>query len=289
MAFFLSIGLSGLPDGRIVLVSLLLGLLIVFKGGLFFALLHRFNFRSRTALFTAVPLANYSEFGLIVAAVGVKSGWLDSSWLVLIAMALSVSFVIGAPLNSSVYALYARFRDLFKRWDQPGPHPADQPLDLDADLLIIGMGRVGTGAYEYARNTYRQKVIGLDNCRETVDRHREAGRNVIFGDVTDLDFWDRIDPDQVQLISLCMSRHEANVIAVEQLHKAGYRGYIAATARFEDHVEELRRMGVHSVYNIFANVGPAYADYVRNDIFQDPAFSDGIRGERERTPEPGQP
>ena len=273
VAFFLSIGLSGLPDVKILLVSLLLGLFIVFKGGLFYSMLSRFNFRSRTALFTAVPLANYSEFGLIVVAVGVKSGWLDSSWLVLIAMALTISFIIGAPLNSSVYDIYARFRDLFKRCEKPVLHPADQPVELDADLLIFGMGRVGTGAYDCARNTYGQKVIGLDNNRETVEEHQQAGRDVIFGDVTDLDFWERIDPDQVRLISLCMPRHEANVTAVEQLQEAGYTGFIAATARFNDQVEELKEMGVHSVYNIFANVGPAYADYVRKDILEHPVFS----------------
>jgi predicted Kef-type K+ transport protein len=273
VAFFLSIGLSGLPDTRILLVSLLLGLLVVFKGGLFYSLLSRFNFRSRTALFTAVPLANYSEFGLIVAAVGVKSGWIDSSWLVLIAMALTVSFLIGAPLNGAVYDIYSRFRTQLKRCEKPVRHPADQPVALDADLLIFGMGRVGTGAYDCARKSYSKKVIGLDNNKEVVARHREAGRDVIFGDVTDIDFWDKIDPEQVRLISLCMARHEANVTAVEQLQKAGYKGFLTATARFEDHAEELRELGVHSVYNIFANVGPAYADYVRRDIAAHPFFS----------------
>ncbi|MEA2115446.1 MAG: cation:proton antiporter family protein [Thermodesulfobacteriota bacterium] len=283
VAFFLSIGLSGLPDAKILLVSVLLGLFIIFKGGLFYSMLSRFNFRSRTALFTAVPLANYSEFGLIVAAVGVKSGWLDSSWLVLIAMALTISFIAGAPLNSSVYDIYGRFRDLFKRCEKPVHHPADQPIELDADILIFGMGRIGTGAYDNACTTYGRKVIGMDNNREVVRKHQEAERDVLFGDVTDLDFWDKINPDQVRLISLCMARHEANVIAVEQLHKAGYKGFLAATARFEDQAEELSGMGVHSVYNIFANVGAAYAEYARKDFLANPAFSADLKDEMEKT------
>ena len=282
VAFFLSIGLSGLPDGKILLVSLLLGLFIVFKGGLFYSLLSRFNFRSRTALFTAVPLANYSEFGLIVAAVGVKSDWLDPSWLVLIAMALTVSFIAGAPLNNSVYDIYARYRDLFKRCEKPVSHPTDQPIELDADLLIFGMGRIGTGAYDAARNTYGKKVMALDNNREVVEKHQEAGRDVLFGDVTDLDFWDKINPAQVRLISLCMPQHEANVTAVEQLQKAGYTGFLAATARFEDQADELREMGVHSVYNVFANVGAAYAEYSRKDFLANPAFSSDIKDEMEK-------
>jgi hypothetical protein len=138
VAFFSSIGLAGQPDGKTPAAAFLLTLLIVFNGGFFIRFFCRFNFRSRTALFTAVPLANYSEFGLIVAA-------------------------------------------------------------------------------------------------------------------------------------------------VEQLHGAGYKGFLAATARFEDQVEELREMGVHSVYNVFANVGSAYADYVRRDIAQHPVFSVRFKDEMEKT------
>ena len=74
-----------------------------------------------------------------------------------------------------------------------------------------------------------------------------------------------------------MPLHEANVIAVKQLQKAGYKGFIAAAARFEDQVEELRKMGVHSVYNIYANMGAAYADYARNDCMSHPEFKSLIK------------
>ena len=265
VAFFLSIGLAGLPDARILMVSVLLGVLIIFKGGLFFILMSRFNFRARTSLFTAVSLSNYSEFGLIVAAVGVKSGWIDSSWLVLIAMALTVSFIFGAPLNTGIYDLYARFKNVLQRWEKPMRHAADLPIELDADILIFGMGRVGTGTYEAARTIHDAKVAGMDNNGEVVQQHRKEGREVLFGDVTDIDFWDKINPDQVSSISLCMPLHTANVIAVKQLQKAGYSGFLAATARHEDEARELKKMGVHSVYNIFANVGAAYAEYVLED------------------------
>ena len=274
VAFFLSIGLSGLPDMKILLCSALLCLFIFFKGWLFFRLTSMFNFHSRTALFTAVPLANYSEFGLIVAAVGVKGGWLDSSWLVLIALCLTFSFIVGSPVNSSVYDIYNRFRKRFKRYESSERHPSDQPIELDTDLLIIGMGRIGTGVYEAAQNTYARKVIGLDNNKDIVQQHRDAGRNVVFGDVTDMDFWDKIKPEQVAFITLCMPLHEANVIAVEQLQAAGYNGFLAATAQFEDQEKELREMGVHSVYNIYANMGAAYADYARNACMLMPQFMD---------------
>jgi len=266
VAFFLSIGLSGLPDIKILIVSLLLGLFIPFKGGLFFLLMSRFDFRARTALFTGFPLANYSEFGLIVAAVGVKSGWLEPQWLVLAALALTVSFIVGAPLNGSVYALYGRHKNFLKRFETSRRHPADTPLGIDADILIFGMGRIGSGAYVEACKTFPGKVAGVDNNSETVDRLCKDGLKVFLGDASDIDFWEKITPGKISLVSLCMPNHAANLTAVDQLQQSGFTGLITATARHDDDARELEEAGVHIVYNIFASVGEAYGQYVRQQL-----------------------
>ncbi len=266
VAFFLSIGLSGLPDIKIIIVSLLLGLFIPFKGGLFFLLMSRFDFRARTALFTGFPLANYSEFGLIVAAVGVKNGWLEPQWLVLVALALTLSFLVGAPLNSSAYALYARYKRFLKNFATTSLHPADTPLKIDADVLIFGMGRIGSGTYVEACKNFPNRVAGVDNNKETVARLRKDGMNIYLGDASDIDFWEKINPGQIALVSLCMPNHAATLAAVDQLQQSGFTGYITATARYSDDALALEKAGAHIVYNIFANVGEAYGRYVRQQL-----------------------
>ena len=266
VAFFLSIGLSGLPDIKILVVSAVLLVFILFKGWLFFRLLSRFNFRARTALFSAVPLSNYSEFGLIVTAAAVKAGWIDSSWLILLAMALTLSFLAGAPLNASVYEIYNRSKDILKKYQLPGRHPDDQPIELDADILIVGMGRVGTGAYEEAKKVYGKRVIGIDSNPATVELHKKEGKRCLFGDVTDIDFWDWLKMKSVKLVSLCMPLHQSQLTAVSQLRRIGFNGLISATCRFPDEAKELKEKGVDSVYNIFENVGAAYAEYVTKDL-----------------------
>ena len=40
-------------------------------------------------------LTNYSEFGLVVTAISVANGWLDNEWLIVLALAMSFSFVIA--------------------------------------------------------------------------------------------------------------------------------------------------------------------------------------------------
>ncbi len=76
-------------------------LLLPFKVALFFALLTRFRLRARSAGLAALSLATYSEFGLIVGAIGVSNGWIAADWLTVIALAFS--FVLGSPLNAMAH------------------------------------------------------------------------------------------------------------------------------------------------------------------------------------------
>ena len=105
VGFFLTIGLSGTPTLETVGIAMLLTLFLPFKVFLFFWLLTRFRLRARTSSLTSLSLANYSEFGLIVGTIAVANGWLTSDWLVVIAIALSMSFVMAAPINSAAQSI----------------------------------------------------------------------------------------------------------------------------------------------------------------------------------------
>jgi predicted Kef-type K+ transport protein len=111
VGFFLSIGLSGAPALQDIGIAALLTAVIPIKVGLFFFLLTRFKLRARTSLLASLSLANYSEFGLIVGAIGVSNGWIGSQWLIIIAIALSMSFVLAAPLNSEPTVSIHGYRD----------------------------------------------------------------------------------------------------------------------------------------------------------------------------------
>jgi hypothetical protein len=69
------------------------------------------------------------------------------------------------------------------------------PLVGYTEIAIFGMGRVGTGAYDFLREHYGDVIIGCDSDPLTVKLRQEAGRNVILGDPTDIDFWERTAPE----------------------------------------------------------------------------------------------
>jgi len=265
IGFFLKIGLSGAPTPEALGIAALFVLVVPFKVALFFLLLTRFKLRARTSLLGSFSLANYSEFGLIVGAVGTANGWIGNEWLVTIAIALAATFVLASPLNTAAHTIYARLADRLKPYETEGRHPDDQLIDPgNAEIAIFGMGRVGTGAYDLLRERYGDVVIGVDYDPLTIKKHVAAGRKVIYGDPTDPDFWARTRPDKtkIRIMLLAMSKHAANLAAAKQIVHKKFPAMLAATARFADEITALKEAGVHAAYNFYAEAGTGLAENV---------------------------
>ncbi len=138
VAFFLSIGLTGVPEWWMVGVSLVFVLLIPLKGFLYFWILTRFGIRSRTSFLISLNLSNYSEFALIVGAMAVSENILSSEWLLIIAITLTLSFLISSPMNSYLY--YSLFEKYLKRFERKKRLADDRPIKTNgAEILIFGM------------------------------------------------------------------------------------------------------------------------------------------------------
>lgn len=269
VCFFLSIGLGGLPNIEHLMIASVLSLLLAGKVVLYFITLSKFKLRSRTSLFAAFSLANYSEFGLIVASLATHKGWLTRDWLIIIAIAVSLSFIIASVLNKYADVIYDRYRVALKRYQATRLHLDDRPVRVgDAQILIMGMGRIGVGAYDTLQTSYGEKVMGVDYNHHTTLQHREAGRRVITGDALDSDFWSKLQlTDNVKLILLAMPDHNGNRYAAEQLNNIdGHTFKVAALAHYKTDEEELNNLGVHLVFNMYEEAGAGFARHVWSDL-----------------------
>ncbi len=264
LGFFLSVGMSADLTLEIITVGALITPLVFFKSALFVKLLTRFRLRARTAVLASLELMNFSEFGLIVAAVGVASGWIDSQWLVVIAVALSLSFAIAAGFNAFSHGIYWRYQTFWKSLQRKDLALDDQLLDTrGARTAVIGMGGIGTRAFDVVRERYGETVVGVDIDPVTVENHRSAGRNVLRGDPGDADFWDRMqETHTLQLVMLALPRLSTALDVLEQLKTAGFTGEIAAMAKFEDEEEALKQAGATTVFNVYSEAGAGFAAHV---------------------------
>jgi glutathione-regulated potassium-efflux system ancillary protein KefC len=265
VSFFLSIGLGGTPTSEHLAIAVMLLIFIPFKMIGYFALLTAFKLRVRTALLATLALANYSEFGLIIAGVATKAGWIENEWLTIIALSVSMSFIIAAPMNNFGKNIYRRWHEQLTRYQRKERIPGDEILDPGAaEILIFGMGKVGAKAYRVMADLYGEdKVFGIDVDHDVVKSYSDQGWNIILGDPTDVDFWERKSKThRVQVIMLATRNHRENKQAAKLIRAIGYEGCLSATASHEDEIQELNELGVDTAYNIYGNAGTAFANFV---------------------------
>ena len=264
VGFFLSIGMTGVLSLQALVIGALLVPLVFIKSALFFGLMTRFKLRARTSLLATLNLSNYSEFGLIVAAIGVANGWIAADWLVVISIALSLSFALAAPLTKRDDKIYSNYRDVWKRYQRPERLPDDQVMDTgNATVAIFGMGRVGSGAYDKMCELRGDTVVGVDFNAERVRRLQQEGRNVMRGDPSDADFWELVERvPSIELVMLALPTLTANLDALAQLREIDFKGRIAATALYADEEAQLREAGATAVFNIYAEAGTGFAGHV---------------------------
>ncbi|MFV0457239.1 MAG: cation:proton antiporter [Actinomycetales bacterium] len=272
VGFFVSIGFTGLPDVPILALAGLTLLMLPLQGAAYVALLWYAGLRHRTSLLTGLALMNYSEFGLIVVSIGVTAGMLPEVWLVEISIAVALSFVFASLVNRRGHLMVERIAARLPEQDSAKLHPEERPADAgDAEVVVIGMGRVGRAAYDRLRELYGLRVLGVDYDGARVQWLCDEGRRVVEGDATDLDFWNRLKrSDSVRIAVLAMPRHGSNITALECLRESGFTGQVASVARYEDEVEWARRHGVTTAFNVYAGAGLELADQVARDAGEAP-------------------
>ena len=261
IGFFLSIGFSAIPTIEMLGLAVLLVFIIPFKFTLFFSLLSLLKIRCRTSYLSALALSNYSEFGLIVAAISVANGWLSNEWLVILALAVSISFINTNILYRYAHTFFGTNKAFFHRFERKECLTEDtfcQPKQ--APIVIIGMGRVGMGAYRAICEHGDKLAWGLDAEPEKVAWLSEQGVQAYCGDAEDAFFWERINLSSLQLVLLALPNVIDSMSITDQLRSAGYQGKIAAIARYDDERSQLEAFGIDKVFNFFNEAGVGFAD-----------------------------
>lgn len=281
VAFFLQIGLHGRPGLEELLLAVALLAVLPFQLAFYAVLLWAMRLRRRTAFLTGLVLTNFSEFGIIVAAVGASVGLLGEQWVVVISLAVALSFAVSALINRRGVELATRMVRLLPHHSTYQLHPDDRLVDVGhSDALVLGLGRIGAATYTQLRDGYGLSVVGVEHDQTRVGELQAQGFEVLRADATDVEFWARVErAGQVQVVVLAMPFHNANLIALARLQAAGFTGKVAAVARYDDDVTELRKHGADAVFHLYGSAGTALADHAAEAVLLQ-------RGDAHRTPGP---
>ena len=259
VAFFVAIGLSGWPEPELIVIAVLIGVLAPLKSPLYFWLMTRFHTPPRTALLSSVALSNFSEFGLIVVAISSKQGLLDSQWSAALSLTIAISFLLSSGMNMRIHEFYASWYHKLRGFQSARLEGA-LPDTSGVRVIVLGMGNIGTGAYDSMQTRYGNSILGVDDNELKVNICRLHNRRVIAADASDPAFWSCVNLAELELVMLALTNHQENKLVGKMLREQNYRGMITAIVRFNEEAEELKKYAISS-FNLFAEAGSGFATH----------------------------
>lgn len=241
--FFITVGagldLNLVATRPLLIVGLVVGLMAINTVAMYLAA-RVFGIERRTALTTAVILAQTGEFAFVLLGFAVGAGVLGAELSRLLTAVVAVSMA-ATPL---VFAAYER---LVLSRQEARPEPERLPFDEgDPEVIVAGFGRFGQIASRLLiANGFN--VVLLDSSVEQIDLIRRFGWRVHYGDASRLDLLRTAGAEKAKLLVIAIDdRDKANEM-VRAAKEAFPHLSILARAYDRRHAYELLEAGADDV------------------------------------------
>ena len=262
IAFFIHVGLIGLPNSAILITASVLIPLILLKASLFLFILSRFDLRPRTSYLSALSLGNYSEFGLIVGVIGLNRGLIAEEWVVVMALLMSISFVISAPLNARAHEIFDTYKTKILRLNQVKDSIDSEPVDFEKSrILVVGLGSIGEITYASLFQKFGDCVMGLDYNHDKIENMANRKWNVKWADTTDSELWDHADCQNIEAVFLTMGDFASNSNTLKEINRLKNRNFkVFAISHFPDQTIKYNKQGADYVFEYKESLGKDFVD-----------------------------
>jgi len=247
----LGVGLNFGPMGAQVGAAVVLSLLVLLgKPLIIMLILGALGYRSRTGFLTGLSLAQISEFSLILAALGVGLGHIDSETASVITLVAIITIALSTYLTLYAHLLYERVGGWLTIFERQMPHPEETASETGAsqtpDVILFGLGRYGG---EIARRLLDRgwDLLGVDFDPYVVASARKQGLNVRYGDAHDPELLAHLPLVHASWIVSTAPEREVNLALLSALRLHGYQGEVAMRVHDAADAEVLEGAGADLV------------------------------------------
>lgn len=230
------------------------------------------GYRKRTGFMAGLTVAQISEFSIIFVAMGISLGHVGQDALGLttlvgiVTIAVSTYMIIYAQ---TLYRWFAPYLSLFERriafreTDTNGPH-ADE---AQPRVLIVGLGRFGS---QVMRQLHRCgiNVMAIDFNPEVVQKFREEGFNVIYGNTEDSELLGAVPFAQIEHILTTLPNDDANYALLHHLSLYHHQARITAVVRTETNLLHLTQKGITDTINPYIFAADHTAQLMAQELIQ---------------------
>lgn len=247
LLFFASVGMLIDPLflwanlGTILLLVLLAS---VGKGAILIGVTRLFGYANVIPLAVGLLMFQIGEFSFVLAGIGVQSGAFDSEFFTLMLSVAVLTIVLTPPVSSLIAPLYTLQRRVFG--EEVVDTIANMPREgLSKHVIIAGGGHIGAYVARVLKRMGTMQFIVIDLNPERVERLRQEGIPVIYGDASH-----PVVLEAAQFRSACLLVDTVPSISASQtilnyIRHSGSDLHIVARVENEDEMNLLADLGVY--------------------------------------------
>ena len=274
--FFVALGISIPPPESanvIILAIAIAALAIIARQIIFFPLFYWSGVDQRNAQVSSIRLAQISEFGLVIAFLGVKLGHLSASFASTVIFAFVITALATPLMYGKAYEIHKWIRPLLEKLGFKAPPELKVEESKQYKLALLGFYRDASSLLYNLKQTNPELLHETLVVDFNVALHpaiEEAGAHVHYGDLSNTETLHHVGLDQAQVI-VCtipddLLRGISNRSLVRVVRGMCPDAVIIANSVSLSQVEEIYAAGADWVYQSRLEAARALNEAVENAL-----------------------
>ncbi|MBI4159881.1 cation:proton antiporter [Candidatus Wolfebacteria bacterium] len=179
------------------------------------------GYRKRTAFLCGVAVAQISEFSFVLMALGLKLDHVSPQAMSLITAVGIVTIAVSSYLimwSESIFRMLHRSLSIFER-RRSRAEVVDGSINMGKPIILIGCHRLGRNILHHLE---KSDVLIIDFDPDIVALLRREGYATLFGDISDLEIFERAEFSKTKLVISTSPDFEDNarlLVAIKALQK----------------------------------------------------------------------
>lgn len=204
--FFVALGISiPMPESaNVLLLAVAIAFLaIIARQFIFFPLFYWSGVDQRNGEVSAIRLAQISEFGLVIAFLGVKLGHLSASFASTVIFAFVITALATPVLYGKAYEIHRWMQPLLEKFGFRAPPELKMEQSKQYKLALLGFYRDASSLLYNLKQTNPEllhETLVVDFNIALHPAIREAGAHVHYGDLSNTETLHHVGLDQAQVI-----------------------------------------------------------------------------------------
>ncbi len=203
------------------------------------------GYRKRTLFFSGITVAQISEFGLVVAALGLRVGHIDADTLAIITGVGITTITLSTYMILHANWLYCWCEPFLSFFERAVPHEeVVGDFQNKKHIVLVGGHRIGQSI---AWNLPKQNMLIIDFDPEVITYLRAQGFDCLLGDISDPDIVERAQLENAHVVISTSPDFEDNMTLLTTMQKFVRRPKVVLRAESDQDASLLYHAGADYV------------------------------------------